>query len=274
MTILHYPNRKAFIESLGATCKNWTWSWSFVNHLERKVIFGAWDIHVDGDRTLILCEGWEIKKGRRNNGYAQSVEHLRLVAEQGYELYTFKITHSDELQDEDGVGPAKIKGFERFITRKWLLQQEGRWYACEEVPIPVIPEEVSHPELYLEGALREVKVNAYERNAQAREACIRHHKAVCAACKFDFGSVYGEIAKGLIHVHHIVPLSTIGAEYKLDPITDLIPLCPNCHAVVHRGAEVLSIDKLKECLAAANGGMPELLAPSNTPPSPTPAQGF
>lgn len=154
MTILHYPNRKAFIESLGATCKNWTWSWSFVNHLERKVIFGAWDIHVDGDRTLILCEGWEIKKGRRNNGYAQSVEHLRLVAEQGYELYTFKITHSDELQDEDGVGPAKIKGFERFITRKWLLQQEGRWYACEEVPIPVIPEEVSHPELYLRGTER------------------------------------------------------------------------------------------------------------------------
>ena len=45
-----------------------------MNHQERKVIFGAWDIHMNGDRTLILCEGWEIKKGRRNNGYAQSVE--------------------------------------------------------------------------------------------------------------------------------------------------------------------------------------------------------
>ena len=74
-----------------------------MNHQERKVIFGAWDIHMNGDRTLILCEGWEIKKGRRNNGYAQSVErrassveHLRLVAEQGNELYTFKITRSDE----------------------------------------------------------------------------------------------------------------------------------------------------------------------------------
>ncbi|UQW70176.1 hypothetical protein L2Y00_06820 [Pseudomonas avellanae] len=72
----------------------------------------------------------------------------------------------------------------------------------------------------LEGALREVKVNVYERDDKARKACIRHHKAVCAACKLDFGSVYGEIAKGLIHVHHIVPLSTIGAEYKLDPITE------------------------------------------------------
>ncbi|WP_240349651.1 HNH endonuclease [Pseudomonas putida] len=72
-----------------------------------------------------------------------------------------------------------------------------------------------------------------------------------AACKFDFGSVYGEVAKGLIHVHHIIPLSSIGSEYELNPITDLIPLCPNCHAVVHRGAEVMSIEKLKECLATA-----------------------
>lgn len=247
----HHPTRKAFIESLGATCKNWTWSWSFVNHQEQKIIFGVWDMHVNGERSLILSESWAIENGRRNHGYGQSVEHLRLVAEAGYDLYTFKIIHSDERQDADGVGPAKIRDFERSITRKWLLKQDGRWFACDNAPMPAIPEEVCQPELYLEGALREVKVNAYERNAQAREACIRHHKAICAACKFDFAAVYGEIAKGLIHVHHIIPLSSIGQEYELDPINDLIPLCPNCHAVVHRGTEVMSIETLKECLAAA-----------------------
>ncbi|MNJ38954.1 HNH endonuclease [compost metagenome] len=256
MTSPIYPNRKAFIESLGATCKNWIWSWSFVNHQERRIIFGAWDTHVNGGRTLILCVDWEIENGRRTYGYAQSVEHLRLVAEEGYELYTFKITHSDERQDEDGVGPAKIKHFERSITRKWLLQQDGEWFACDEPPVAAIPEEIIQPELYLEGAVREVKVNAYERSAQARAACIDHHKAVCAACAFDFGLVYGEVAEGLIHVHHIVPLSTIGAEYKLNPITDLIPLCPNCHAVVHRGAEVMSLAQLKACLAAAKRRLP------------------
>ncbi|MDF3926349.1 HNH endonuclease [Pseudomonas putida] len=251
MTTPHYSSRKAFIESLGATCKNWTWSWSFVNHQERKIIFGAWDIHISGGRSLILSEDWEIENGRRNHGYPQSVEHLRLVGEEGYELYTFKITPSDERQDEDGAGPAKIKDFERSIIRKWLLKQDGEWFACDEPPIPALPEEVSQPELYLEGAVREVKVNAYERSAQARAACIDHHNAVCAACEFDFGLVYGEVAEGLIHVHHIVPLSTIGAEYKLDPIKDLIPLCPNCHAVVHRGSEVMSIETLKEHLAEA-----------------------
>lgn len=168
-----------------------------------------------------------------------------------YELYTFKIANSDERQDEDGAGPAKIKDFERSIIHKWLLKQDGEWFACDEPPIPALPEEVSQPELYLEGAVREVKVNAYERSAQARAACIDHYKAVCYACEFDFGLVYGEVAEGLIHVHHIAPLSTIGAEYKLDPIKDLIPLCPNCHAVVHRGSEVMSIETLKEHLADA-----------------------
>lgn len=253
MTTPHYSSRKAFIESLGATCKNWTWSWSFVNHQERKIIFGAWDTHVNGSRSLILCEDWEIENGRRNSGYGQSLDHLRLVSEEGYELYTFKITHSDERQDVDGVGPAKIKDFERSITRKWLLEENGEWFACDEPPMPALPEEVSQPQLYLEGAVREVVVNAYERNSQARAACIDHHKAVCAACEFDFGLVYGEVASGFIHVHHIVPLSSIGAEYKLNPITDLIPLCPNCHAVVHLGAEVMSIEDLKKRLAAGKG---------------------
>lgn len=129
-----------------------------------------------------------------------------------YKLYTFKIANLDERQDEDGAGPAKIKDFERSIIHKWLLKQDGEWFTCDEPPIPALPEEVSQPELYLEGAVREIKVNAYKRSAQARLACIDHYKAVCYACKFDFGLVYGEVAEGLIHVHHIVPLSTIGAE--------------------------------------------------------------
>ncbi|MDR0212268.1 MAG: HNH endonuclease [Pseudomonas putida] len=245
MTTPHYSSRKAFIESLGATCKNWVWSWSFVNHQEQKIIFGERDTDISGGRSLILSEDWEIENGRRNSGYRQSVEHLRLVAEEGYELYTYKIMNWDERRSADG--PA----FKRSITRKWLLKQNGEWFACDEPTMPVIPEEVSQPELYLEGAVREVTVNAYERSAQARAACIDHYKAVCVACEFDFGLIYGKVAEGLIHVHHIVPLSSIGADYKLDPIRDLIPLCPNCHAVVHCGSEVMSIAKLKEYLAEA-----------------------
>ncbi|CFR13236.1 Uncharacterised protein [Yersinia kristensenii] len=36
-------SRTDFIKSLGATCKNWTWSWSFIDDVNKKIIFGAWE---------------------------------------------------------------------------------------------------------------------------------------------------------------------------------------------------------------------------------------
>jgi hypothetical protein len=35
----------------------------------------------------------------------------------------------------------------------------------------------------------------------------------------------------------IPPLKDIGESYKIDPVRDMIPLCPNCHAMVHRSNE-------------------------------------
>ena len=67
----------------------------------------------------------------------------------------------------------------------------------------------------------------------------------------DFENMYGELGKGFIHVHHIVPISMIGKEYKIDPIKDLVPVCPNCHAMLHRckDGNVYTIDGLKEMIA-------------------------
>jgi 5-methylcytosine-specific restriction protein A len=66
----------------------------------------------------------------------------------------------------------------------------------------------------------------------------------------DFEETYGQLGRGFIHVHHIVPIATIGKEYKLDPVNDLVPVCPNCHAMLHHGAEghVLTIEELKEII--------------------------
>jgi len=60
--------------------------------------------------------------------------------------------------------------------------------------------------------------------------------------------VYGDLAKNFIHVHHIVPLSSIGEGYQVDATQDLRPVCPNCHAMLHRSKEALSIDELKVLL--------------------------
>jgi 5-methylcytosine-specific restriction enzyme A len=132
-----------------------------------------------------------------------------------------------------------------------LVKIGSNWYASDESLSNSIPEEIVEPELYLEGALKKISINAYERNGKARSACIKHYGSICAACNFNFQATYGAIGKGFIHVHHIVPLASRGQEYELDPILDLIPLCPNCHAITHLTQPAMTIEELKGCVAAA-----------------------
>lgn len=107
---------------------------------------------------------------------------------------------------------------------------------------PDFPDEVS---TYIEGAGTRVIVNAYERNKEARAACIAHYGSTCVVCGFNFESVYGEIGAKFTHVHHLTPLASVGGSYAVDPITDLRPVCPNCHAMLHRSEPPFSIDELK-----------------------------
>ena len=95
------------------------------------------------------------------------------------------------------------------------------------------PEQVTRGE-YREGAVRQILVNAYERDWAARQACIEHFGLACAVCGLRFEERYGAVGAGFIHVHHVVPLSELGPDYKLTPIEDLRPVCPNCHAMLHR----------------------------------------
>lgn len=113
-----------------------------------------------------------------------------------------------------------------------------------------LAEEISEPERYVEGARQQITVNAYERNPAARRKCLEVHGFSCAGCGFNFEVAYGEIGKGFIHVHHLRPLSGIGAEYHLDPVNDLRPLCPNCHAVVHRQDPPLPLEDLQKLIKA------------------------
>ena len=85
-----------------------------------------------------------------------------------------------------------------------------------------------------EGDRYSVVVNKYERSAINRFLCIAKHGVSCSVCGFDFKKKYGVMGEGFIHVHHIVPVSKLGPEYLIDPEKDLTPVCPNCHAMLHR----------------------------------------
>ena len=105
-------------------------------------------------------------------------------------------------------------------------------------------------ESFFEGIKRQVTVNSYERDHKARLQCIKIHGTACSVCGIDFEKMYGELGKGFIHVHHIVPIHSIGQGYKVNPATDLVPVCPNCHAMLHRGmnGEARSIEDLKSLI--------------------------
>jgi hypothetical protein len=111
-----------------------------------------------------------------------------------------------------------------------------------------IPEELANPDAFPEGGRKTVTINAYERSARARNACIRHFGAKCSTCGLEFEQMYGVLGKGFIHVHHIVEIAKIGKAYKVDPKKDLRPVCPNCHAMLHRAEPALTIERLQALL--------------------------
>ncbi|MEG6586327.1 HNH endonuclease [Dendrosporobacter sp. 1207_IL3150] len=136
------------------------------------------------------------------------------------------------------------------IMRYELLEKVQRLIARKQHPL--MAEELPSDKVnqYIEGAKKQITVNAYERSYKARQECIKHKGDTCLICGFNFGDFYGEEFKGKIHVHHIKSLAEVKGEYQIDPLNDLIPVCPNCHLALHSKGnnEAYSIEELKAML--------------------------
>ena len=119
------------------------------------------------------------------------------------------------------------------------------------LPVEEVTDSVSGYEPGLpEGAIIRVEVNRYERSPVNRAACISHYGTLCQVCGFDFYERYGPLGNDYIEVHHCVPVSEMKVSYRLDPIKDLIPVCANCHAMIHRAHPPLSVEYLRELIAS------------------------
>jgi len=79
------------------------------------------------------------------------------------------------------------------------------------------------------------------------------YPVVHGAVEFE-GKTYGDVGLEFIHVHHLRQLSEVGGEYEIDPITDLRPVCPNCHAIIHRRMPAYSLDEVTKFLRDAKRG--------------------
>ena len=120
------------------------------------------------------------------------------------------------------------------------------------------PSEEAKPDKFAEGTRVSIQVNRFERNRKARQQCIKIFGATCQVCGFDFGKVYGKLGRGFIHVHRLTPVSEIGNEHQIDPSTDLRPVCPNCHEMLHSGfPPPISIETLRAIMADQKNPRPE-----------------
>lgn len=144
-----------------------------------------------------------------------------------------------------GAGQAKQVKDGPPIEIRWVFQPSGG--SATDAPLP---EEIATPEGLIEGAKRTITVNAYERNPAARARCIARWGTRCVVCDFDFAETYGpELGAGFIHVHHLKPLAEIGEAYTLNPEEDLRPVCPNCHAMLHRTVPAQQISDLQTLIS-------------------------
>ncbi len=165
---------------------------------------------------------------------------LRVVRE----LTAESVSLLDEIIEMTDAGKAPIMVSDDNLRR----YRAGRDLAM------ALHEEIPGGTVYVEGSVKHVLVNRYERDPNAREACIRHHGEVCSACGLDLKAVYGQIAAGFIHVHHLIQLSRVGSGYVVDPVEDLRPVCPNCHAIIHRSDPPYSIGDVMRFIESCRAG--------------------
>ncbi len=109
-------------------------------------------------------------------------------------------------------------------------------------------EEDTAPVGYAEGGAASQQSIRYERDRRNRAAAIAIWGCKCQACGLDFGDTYGDVAEGFIEVHHTTPVSELEPGTIIDPTEDLVPLCPNCHAVAHRRDPPFTVTEIRELL--------------------------
>lgn len=230
-------SRTSFVNRiLGLSFKSTQGKFSYCSDSKKQVLFSL--NHGNGD--VILSPRWSKK------GYSHSLKHIDKVRYEGYELLVFQT-----MTKKNKSGETVAFGFNPSIEKRRLLI-ENDTYKAVSIDGLFGTETYEKDVSSFEGATKTIRVNVYERCPKARKACLDEYGYLCKVCNFDFEKVYGKLGKGFIHVHHIVPLSKINAEYEVDPLRDLLPVCPNCHEMLHRNGNIMLPDELKLLLTIKN----------------------
>lgn len=132
------------------------------------------------------------------------------------------------------------------LTTEWAADVLGMFLSLMHV-VPVVDDDLLGGSAgYAEGKAYLVESTRYERNPLNRRLCVASKGYTCSICGFNFSVTYGDIGSGFIEVHHIEPLFMMEKERAINPITDLIPVCSNCHSMLHRKKPPFLPDELRD----------------------------
>lgn len=111
-------------------------------------------------------------------------------------------------------------------------------------------EAVEGEEWYPEGKLVYRLHRSRERNStlvkKKKEYALKNlGQLQCEVCDFIYTDIYGKLGEGFIECHHRNPVSKMNPNQKTT-LTDLALVCANCHRILHRGGELLSVEALRE----------------------------
>ncbi|MDX1959509.1 MAG: HNH endonuclease [Leptospiraceae bacterium] len=253
--------------------KNWNWesleedisnlklngkvtrTWSCISHKSIRI----------GDRVFIIILGQEPKgifasgkvisnpflsphwNDENKNIYKVSIELEILLNPSSEPILTLEYLNSETLSKQNWFSQASGISIRNDVTEEleklWFefLQKnklKQNYFLDYDNSLPT----------YVEGASIEITQTRYERNPYVRKECLKYHGYSYKICNFNFEKFYGNLGYKYIHVHHITPISTNQKETTIDPIKDLIPVCPNCHAMLHKSNPPLSVEELKEII--------------------------
>ena len=218
-----------------------------------------------GDRIFMMKLGTE-PKGIMASGFAATKPYRSVHWGDERRMTNYILVDFDMLlnPDKEPILPLDLLKVGNMAKQIWTPQVsgisikpkaaeelEGLWFDFLQTEVkynPFVPQKEMLKDNYIEGAPHGIISTKYERNPFVKATCIAALGTACTICGFDFELTYGTLGTDYIHVHHLLPISAIEKDYQADPVKDFVPVCANCHAMIHKEKIPLPIDELKRKL--------------------------
>ena len=204
--------------------------------------------HMDSNSSDSICQtlSMDVPNFLKRHEFMPDFDSIFMTCDKTYVNMLIQLIEQNPLfkyedSQSDHTLTTSLKLYIRFLSSKYDPRTEEYKRDNEDIG------------MHTDGKVMNSHATFYERKKCNREACLAKYGYKCQVCGFDFEEHFGELGHHFIEVHHIVPLSTIGREYIINPEEDLIPLCSNCHSMIHRAPEdAMPIDKFIELYTKFN----------------------